>query len=170
MRLSLKCVNKQHCPHYSLPLSFIPVLPWYIFLIIFIPVLEAIEWNHFDISYCMSMSTFALTQTVTTHNYSFKWMETSRPQWPAHSARSISTVYIDMSLGYHTCSFIICIYKTDMFFYVSCLVMLYLIWRLRAHVWNNICVMLCYCSRGLYFWLCLRFYCALETYKWRVWL
>ena len=42
---SLKYVNKQHCPHCALPLSFISVLFWYIFIIIFIPVLEALKLN-----------------------------------------------------------------------------------------------------------------------------
>ena len=32
---SLKYVNKQHCPHCALPLSFISVLFWYIFIIIY---------------------------------------------------------------------------------------------------------------------------------------
>ena len=78
---SLKCVNKQHCPHCALLLSFISVLFWFILIIIFIPVLEALEVNHFEINYCLPMFAFALAQTATTHNHSFKWIETCRPQW-----------------------------------------------------------------------------------------
>ena len=50
MWFSLKCVNDQHCPHCSLPLSFIPVLFQYIFIIIFILVIDTLELNYMNIS------------------------------------------------------------------------------------------------------------------------
>ena len=156
MWLSLKCVNKQHCPHCALPLSFISVLFWYVFIIISIPESEALGLNYSYINYFMPVFAFALAQTAKTYNYSFKWIETFRPQWSGiqhqvHSncvcvcvSLSLSLyIYIYMLVGYQKCSFIMGVYKTDMFFYVSCLVMLYLIWHLSAHV-SEIKYMLCY--------------------------
>ena len=76
MWFSLKWANDQHCPHCSLPLSFISVLFHYIFIIIFILVLDTLELNYMNILSCMPMYAFALAQTVTTHIYSLKWIKT----------------------------------------------------------------------------------------------
>ena len=89
------------------------------------------------------MFAFVLAQTATTHNHSFKWIETCKTQWSgAQRQVHLNCVYRYVA-GYHKRSVIMGIYKTYVFFYVSCLVMLYLIWRLRAHV-SEIRHMLCY--------------------------
>ena len=79
MWFSLKCVNDQHCPHCSLLLSFISVLFQYIFITIFILALDTLKLNDMNILLLYADVCVCLAQTVTTHIYSLKWIETCRP-------------------------------------------------------------------------------------------